>query len=713
MKVIIIDLETTVQNHEGTKDNSPYNPKNRIVSAHWQIINDGEASEVFNRVFHHNEKAHPDSTEDLVEALETSDVLVAHNAKFDVSYLLEAGLPIPPTVWCTMVGEYILAKAQRKGLSLKETAQRYDVTRKKSELVDELFRSGIGFEAMPLDTVIEYAEADVISCAEIYQVQQSLLEDPHYDSLTPVFTLMNEMLLFLVEIERNGIRIDMDTLLEVEQDFLQEKADIEQRLKEIVRSVMGDTPINLNSGADMTKVVYSRVILNRDYHKRVFNIGTDHRGKPLPPARMTPQQFANTVRKSTRRVMKTVAYHCDSCKGTGKTYKRKKDGTPYKNASKCPMCDGNGYIYTDTGQVAGLKLIPEGPQDASINGFKTDKVTIKRLIAQAQKKENLEAIEFLSKLSRLNAVNTYLDSFVKNIKQWTRGDGVLHANFNQTTTRTGRLSSSNPNFQNQPKGGKFPIRKCVVSRFDGGEILEADFSGLEFRVAGELSRDPQIIDDILSGKDVHKQTASIISQKPVETISKEERQSAKAYTFAPLYGGMGASEPPHVQTYFKEYFNIYRGLARWHKTLMDGVLRNGIVQIPSGRQFFFPGAKRLRSGRITNATAVVNYPVQSFATADIVPLSCIRALQFFRENRLKSKLILTVHDSIVVDVFPGEKTDVVNGLTWAMRGVSEELKARFDYTAVLPLDIEMEAGSNWMETSAVTVPKELPKCLKQ
>jgi DNA polymerase I-like protein with 3'-5' exonuclease and polymerase domains len=89
-----------------------------------------------------------------------------------------------------------------------------------------------------------------------------------------------------------------------------------------------------------------------------------------------------------------------------------------------------------------------------------------------------------------------------------------------------------------------------------------------------------------------------------------------------------------------------------------------------------------------------------------VPLSCIRALQFFRKNRLKSKLILTVHDSIVVDVFPGEKYDVVNGLTWAMRGVSEELKERFDYSTVLPLDIEMEAGSNWMETSGVPVPKE-------
>ena len=83
-----------------------------------------------------------------------------------------------------------------------------------------------------------------------------------------------------------------------------------------------------------------------------------------------------------------------------------------------------------------------------------------------------------------------------------------------------------------------------MSRFDGGQILEIDFSGLEFRVAGELSRDSQIIEDIRNGKDVHKQTASIINQCDVEEVTKDMRQAAKAYTFAPLYGGMGANEPP-------------------------------------------------------------------------------------------------------------------------------------------------------------------------
>ena len=101
----------------------------------------------------------------------------------------------------------------------------------------------------------------------------------------------------------------------------------------------------------------------------------------------------------------------------------------------------------------------------------------------------------------------------------TRSNRLLHTNFNQTVTATGRLSSSNPNFQNQPKRG-FPIRKCVVSRFEDGFITEADFSGLEFRVAGALSNDAQIMEDIKNGKDIHNQTASIINRIPPSEVTK-------------------------------------------------------------------------------------------------------------------------------------------------------------------------------------------------
>ena len=152
----------------------------------------------------------------------------------------------------------------------------------------------------------------------------------------------------------------------------------------------------------------------------------------------------------------------------------------------------------------------------------------------------------------------------------------------------------------------------------------------------------------------------------------------------------------HYQAAIKEYFNIYRGLKEWHVELADAVMHEGIIRTPSGREFAFPDAVRLHGGRISNQTAVVNYPVQSFATADIVPLSCIRALRKFKQEELRSKIILTVHDSIVVDCHPSEFDKVVEILKWAMSDIAEEMQKRFDYSPILPLDVEINYGPNWL-----------------
>ena len=120
MNILILDLETTVQRFDHKIDNSPFNPSNKCVSAHFCFL--GEP--VQNLVFHHNEQQTPDNPGPLREALEKADMIVAHNAKFDVMWLMEMGMPIPSDVYCTQIGEYILAKGQRKQLSLKATAER-------------------------------------------------------------------------------------------------------------------------------------------------------------------------------------------------------------------------------------------------------------------------------------------------------------------------------------------------------------------------------------------------------------------------------------------------------------------------------------------------------------------------------------------------------------------------------------------------------------
>ena len=707
-RVFVGDLEVKVSIIDGDIDNSPKNPDNYAVSAHWVIIEDGVISPINHLVWNHNDVPKADGREPLQDALNSCTKAVFHNAKFDASWLIDMEFDLPP-VECTMVREFMFAQARPWLLSLKATAERRDVTRKKSDLVDEMFKSGTGFEAMPIDTVLEYAEADVISCAEIYLQQEEELNSPEYEDMKPCFELGQLNLEFLTHMENNGCKIDLDVLDDVEREFIAEQEEIGRYLKATNEKLMGDTPINLNSGICMNKVFYGRMVTDRDLHRRIFNVGIGPNGKPLPPARMPKKtQFNTAVRTTTVLVQKTHIQCCGACDGSGKIQKYKVkyrtknkvqyrvQGEPYKNLSPCPECKGLGVFYVPTGEKAGLKLVPEGPRDASIHGFKTDKVTLKRLIGQAQAKKNDLAVEYITKFMRYNAISTYLSSFVGAIRKWTRFDGLLHPNFNQTIARTGRLSSSKPNFQNLPKGSKFPVRKCIISRFEGGKISEIDYSGVEFRVAGELSKDSQIIEDILTGKDVHKQTAAIINQCNVSSVTKDMRQAAKSYTFSPLYGGMGMTEPEHIQAYFQAYFGIYKGLATWHKRLMDGVLQDGLVRIPSGKRYMFEDARRLGNGRITNATAVVNYPVQGFAGI-IMQLACVRALRAFKQRNLKSKIILTVHDSLVSDVFPGEISQVKEAMVWALSGVQEEIKERFNYDFVLPLDVEMEIGKNWME----------------
>ena len=700
MFILGIDIETTVQKTDKGLDNSPFNPDNYIVSCGAQFLHDDAGKYYF---FKHNiAECDPGKAKfELQGMIDMADILVGHNIKFDLLWLIEAGFTIECPVYCTMIGEYVLARGQKMPLSLAETAKRRNVTLKRSDLMEETFKKGIGYEAMDPEIVETYGRGDVVSCLEVYESQMHDYRKPEFTGLRKTRDMMNEMLLVLLDMERNGIYIDMTSLDAVENEFTKERNELDARLNELVRNVMGDTPVNLNSPAQLSEVVYSRKVLDKSKWRETFNIGIDTRGKPLLRPRMTPKEFAKEVKDHTEIIKRTKGKRCEECRGLGTVQKMKKNGEPFKNRSKCTDCGGLGVIYDPIDKIAGFCLVPNTVQDVSANGFSTDKKTLNFLLAQAQRRGKLDAIEFLQGMRRLNALNVYLSSFCGGIRRNTRSNGILHTTYNQCITSTGRLSSSDPNFQNQPRGGTFPIRKCVISRFEGGEIMEADFSGLEFRVAGELSKDAQIYDDIMSGKDVHKQTASIINECDVDEVTKDMRQQAKAYTFAPLYGGQGGAEPLHVQTYFKEYFNIYEGLHEWHDTLKKNVLKNGIVTLPSGRQFYWPNVERKQGGRITYATQIVNYPVQSFATADIVPLACIRVHQLMKVKQLKSLCVLTVHDSIVVDVHPDEKEIVKQILIDGMENVADELAVRYNYEMVIPLAIEIKSGSNWLNGNVI------------
>lgn len=509
------------------------------------------------------------------------------------------------------------------------------------------------------------------------------------NGLIPTLKLSLEMTDTLARIEQQGLKINIQTLEEIEKEYQQEMDELEVRLNELAREAMGDTPVNLSSPDDRSILLYSRRVKDKPTWSRVFNLGHEKRGTTMKPklrTRMKRGEFNAAVRNMTEVVQKTRGSQCSACRGEGRVSPLKKDGTLGKAIRVCKPCNGAGVVYVPTGEVAGFKLIPRDPMDTASAGFKTDKVTLEN----RQTDLSGDAYDFVVAYVRYNALRTYLSTFVEGMKNNVDENGFIHPEFMQCVTATGRLSSRNPNFQNMPRGNTFAIRKVVESRFENGFILEGDYSQLEFRVAGFLAKDAQAYIDVNEGTDVHSYTASIIGCS---------RQDAKAHTFKPLYGGVTGTDAQ--QRYYRAFKEKYEGVTVWHEQLQREAVQKRLITLPSGRQYAFPDARWTKWGTATNRTAICNYPVQGFATADLLPIALVRLQKVFMEEKLISVICNTVHDSIVVDVHPSEKDTCIKLMADAMMSLPEETISRYNVKFDMPVGIELKIGKNWLDLTEV------------
>ena len=508
-------------------------------------------------------------------------------------------------------------------------------------------------------------------------------------SLVPTLKLSLEMTNTLSRIEHSGLKINMETLYEIEREYTRELEELQVRLNDMAREAMGDTPISLTSPDDRSMLLYSRKVKNKSNWSRVFNLGMEQRGatmKPKQRTRMNNKNFASAIRHMSDIVYRTVGHHCDGCNGEGRYTPPKKDGSPGKAIRICRRCYGKGVIYVPTNKIAGFKLVPRNTFDVASAGFKTDKETL----SERQSELSGDALQFVEGYVRFNALRTYLNTFVEGIKNNVDEKGIIHPEFMQCVTATGRLSSRNPNFQNMPRGNTFAIRKVVESRFEGGSILEGDYSQLEFRVAGFLAKDAQAYIDVKDGTDVHNYTASVIGCT---------RQEAKAHTFKPLYGGTTGTEDQ--KRYYSAFKEKYEGVTQWHDELQREAVEKRVITLPSGRQYAFPHARWTEYGTAVGRTNICNYPVQGFATADLLPAALVRLDKLFQKNNLQSVICNTVHDSIVIDVHPAEKDICIKLMREAMLSLPEETESRYGIRYDMPVGIELKMGDNWLDLDVV------------
>ena len=508
-------------------------------------------------------------------------------------------------------------------------------------------------------------------------------------SLIPTLKLSLEMTNVLSRVERNGLRVNLDTLDQIEEQYKKELDELESDLNAMAREAVGDWPISLTSPDHRSMLLYSRVVNDKTYWHKLFNLGMEKRGatmKPKQRTRMSGKQFRKTVKDNTRIFYKAEGEQCSDCKGQGRYHPLKKDGTVGKAVRVCKPCGGTGVIYRTTGVVAGFKMVPRNVRDVAAAGFKTDRETLEEQFTELRG----DARVFAEKYIRYNALRTYLNTFVEGIKNNVDDHGFIHPEFMQCVTATGRLSSRNPNFQNMPRGNTFEIRKVVESRFDGGKIIEGDYSQLEFRVAGFLAKDAQAYIDVKEGTDVHSFTASIIGCS---------RQEAKAHTFKPLYGGTTGT--PAQQEYYRTFKDKYANVTEWHEELQREAVEKRVISLPSGRQYAFPDARWTNYGTATHRTSICNYPVQGFATADLLPAALVSLQKKVSDAEIKSVICNTVHDSIVMDAHPDEFDMCVELMKDAMLSLPFETMRRYGVAYDMPVGIEIKAGKNWLDLEQV------------
>ena len=287
--------------------------------------------------------------------------------------------------------------------------------------------------------------------------------------------------------------------------------------------------------------------------------------------------------------------------------------------------------------------------------------------------------------------NTYCDKLPQRINPAT---GRVHTHYSQTTAVTGRLASSDPNLQNIPvrtsEGRR--IREAFIAP-QGHCIISADYSQIELRIMAHLSKDKGLLDAFAHGEDIHRATAAeVFGVMPLE-VSDEQRRAAKAINFGLIYGmsafGLAKQlgvERGAAQTYIDRYFDRYPGVARYMEETRQSAHQQGYVETVFGRRLWLPDLKAGQQGRRQGAErAAINAPMQGTA-ADLIKMAMIAVQDWLLKENLATKLIMQVHDELVLDVPERERDQVRSALEPLMTQVA---KLR------VPLVVDIGIGSNW------------------
>ena len=322
------------------------------------------------------------------------------------------------------------------------------------------------------------------------------------------------------------------------------------------------------------------------------------------------------------------------------------------------------------------------------SGYSTDVEVLEKL-----KKEDpiIEQILEYRQLMKLNS--TYVEGLKPYINKKTNR---IHSFFHQTITATGRISSTEPNLQNIPTRFELGKRVRKVFKPEEGKIyIDADYSQIELRVLASISEDKHMVEAFIKGEDIHKQAASKVFKTPIEEVTKEQRTNAKAVNFGIVYGisdfglgeqlGIGRKQ---AKAYIDEYLSEYSGIKKFMDNIKQEAKEKGYVETLFHRRRYIPELKSNNyMVRQFGERAAMNTPIQGTA-ADIMKIAMIKVFKEIEERGLKSKIVLQVHDEMMIEALEEEKEEI-------KKIVKESMETATKLN--VPLVAELSEATNWYD----------------
>ena len=322
------------------------------------------------------------------------------------------------------------------------------------------------------------------------------------------------------------------------------------------------------------------------------------------------------------------------------------------------------------------------------SGYSTDVDVLEKL-----KKED-PIIEQILEYRQLNKLNsTYVEGLKPYINSKTKR---IHSFFHQTITATGRISSTEPNLQNIPT--RFELGKRIRKAFkpeEGKVYIDADYSQIELRVLAAISEDNHMIEAFIEGQDIHKQAASKVFKTPIDEVTKEQRSNAKAVNFGIVYGisdfglaGQLGISRKKAKQYIEEYLEQYSGIKKFMDNITEEAKEQGYVETLFHRRRYIPELKSNNyMVRQFGTRVAMNTPIQGTA-ADIMKIAMIKVYNEIKNKKLKSKIVLQVHDEMMIEV-PKEEIEEVKQILKKSMETATKLK--------VPLIADISVANNWYD----------------